>query len=195
MENSDYIAIAGIVATLLGVLITWMVMKKQYASKKLSYLYDIEPIIISNKLDLPEIKVTYQGQELSHPMLLNLNLVNTGLSAIEDAEVIIRVKNATYFLPGYLAEIPAGYDAHWSVDSTALGICKIKFKHINPKQTAKVRVLISEEITSEDIEISCPMANVEFVQGGALKLNAFAEIVIQVTAPQLHETINRINRL
>ena len=82
MGNSEYIAIAGIFATVLGALVTWLVMKRQFASKKLSYTYTIEPIVRSNDPDLArDLKVFYQGQELPEPTLLNIEITNTARRA------------------------------------------------------------------------------------------------------------------
>jgi hypothetical protein len=54
---------AGVLATGLGALATWLVMRRQFASKRLSYFYRIEPIIRSDDEDLArDLKVYYKGE-------------------------------------------------------------------------------------------------------------------------------------
>ena len=52
MTNANYLPLASAAATLFGAMVTRLVMKRHFASKKLSYSYAIEPIIRSNDPDL-----------------------------------------------------------------------------------------------------------------------------------------------
>lgn len=185
MGNAEYIAMAGVFATVLGALVTWLVMKRQFASKKLSYSYAVEPIVRSDDPDLArDLKVFYQGEELPQPTLLSLEITNTGHTAIENCEVVVQLPGATYLMPGYFVDIPAGYLMLWDIERTDAEECTIKFKHINPKQVARVRLLM-DEMPNGEPRIACPMPNVECTKTSLATLGVVAEIAIQLVAPQL----------
>lgn len=185
MGNSEYIAIAGVFATALGALVMWLVMKRQFASKKLSYSYTIEPIVRSDDPDLArDLKVFYQGEELPQPTLLSLEITNTGHAAIENAEVIVQLPGATYLIPGHFVDIPAGYLMLWDIERTDAEECTIRFKHINPKQVARIRLLM-DEMPNGEPRIACPMANVECTKTSLATLGIAAEVIVQAVAPQL----------
>jgi hypothetical protein len=185
LGNSEYIAIAGVFATVLGALVTWLVMKRQFASKKLSYTYTIEPIVRSNDPDLArDLKVFYQGEELPEPTLLSIEITNTGHTAIENAEVVVQLPGATYLIPGYFVDIPAGYLMLWDIERTDAEECTIKFKHINPKQVARIRLLM-DEMPKGEPQIVCPMPNVECTKTSIATLGLVAQIIVEAVAPQV----------
>jgi hypothetical protein len=185
LSIAEYIAIAGVCATFFASLITWLIMKRQFASKRLSYTYIVQPIIKSDAPDLArDLKVFYRGEELPQPALLSIEITNTGHTAIEDAEVIIQLPGATYLIPGYFVEIPAGYQMLWSIERTDAEECIIKFKHINPKQIARARFLM-DEIPKGEPQIVCPMPNVECTKANTITLGIVPEIIVQMVAPQI----------
>jgi hypothetical protein len=185
MGATEYIAIAGVGATILGALVTWLVMKRQFASKKLTYSYAIESIVKSTDPDLArDLKVFYKGEELPEPALLSVEITNTGLTAIENAEVVIKLPGATYLLPGYFVDVPAGYLMLWDIEQTDAEECTIKFKHINPKQTAKVRLLM-DEMPKGEPRFACPMPNVECTKASLATLGVVAEVIVSIVAPQI----------
>lgn len=185
MDTAEYIAIAGVAATVLGALATWLVMKRQFASRKLTYSYSIESIVKSADPDLArDLKVLYKGEELPEPTLLSVEISNTGLTAIEHAEVVIQLPGATYLLPGYFVDVPAGYSMLWDIEQTDAEECTIKFKHINPKQTAKVRLLM-DEMPKGEPRFSCPMPNVVCTRASLATLGIVAEVIVSLVAPQI----------
>jgi hypothetical protein len=185
MTTPEYIAVAGVFATTLGVLVTWLVMKRQFASKKLTYSFEISPLLTNADSDLArDLKVTFRDEELHQPTLLSLAISNTGMSAIENAEVVVQLPGSTYLIPGYFVDVPPGYDSLWSIDRTDAEECTIKFKHINPKQVAHIRLLM-DEVPVGQLSVACPMPNVECVQGDPVSLNTLVEILVSVVAPQL----------
>lgn len=185
MGAPEYIAIASVLAAVLGVLVTWLVMKRQFASKKLTYSYEIEPIVQSADPDLArDLKVFYKGGELPEPALLSLVISNTGLTAIENATVIVELPGTTYLIPGYFADVPAGYAALWDIERTNAEECAIKFKHINPGHVARVRLLMDELPKAEPL-VSCPMPNVECVRASPVTVGIVAKTIVEVVAPQL----------
>lgn len=185
METPEYLAIAGVFATVLGALVTWLVMKRQFACKRLTYSYEIEPLLRKSDPDLSrDLKVFYKEDELSQPALLSLTISNTGHAAIENAEVIVQLPGPTYLIPGDFLDIPPGYLMLWDIERTDAEECTIRFKHINPKQVARVRLLMDEIPTGEP-RVSCPMPNVECVRGSPVSLSVLAELIVSVAAPQL----------
>lgn len=185
MGVNEYIAIAGVAATFLASFVTWFVMKRQFASKKLTYSYAVEPIVMSADPDLArDLKVLYKGEELPEPALLSVEITNTGLTAIENAEFVIELPGTTYLLPGHFVDIPAGYLMLWDIERTDAQECTIKFRHINPKQTAKVRLLM-DEMPKGDPLFACPMPNVECTKASTATLSVAAELIVSLVAPQI----------
>ena len=185
MTTPEYIAVAGVLATTVGVLVTRLVMKRQFASKKLTYSFEISPLLTNADSDLArDLKVTFRDEELHQPTLLSLAISNTGMSAIENAEVLVQLPGSTYLIPGYFVDVPAGYDSLWTIDRTDAEECTIIFKHINPKQVAHIRLLMDEAPVGQP-NVACPMPNVECVQGNPVPLNTLTEILVSVVAPQL----------
>ena len=161
---SEYIAIATVIATLLGVAVTWLVMKRQFQSKRMVYSIEVEPILRRNDPELIfDLKVMFKGEELPRPTLLNLDIANRGLTAVEDAKIIVRLPGTTYLVPGYFLELPPGYGELWKIEATDAEECAIHLKHINPNQVARVRLLMDETPTSVP-QVSCPMPNVQFLR-------------------------------
>lgn len=185
MSKAEYIAIAGVIATLLGIMVTWLIAKRQFSSKKLTYSYTIERLIKNDDFDLShDLKVFYRDEELPEPTLMSLEITNTGQSAIENAEVVIQLPGATYLIPGYFVDIPAGYLMLWDIDRTDAEECTIKFKHINPKQTAKIRLLM-DEMPNGDPLINCPMPNVECNKASVASMGIITKAIVSIVAPQI----------
>jgi hypothetical protein len=185
MKTADYIAIASVMASLTGAFITWLVMRRNFASKKLAYSFNIEPILRSSDPDLAEdLKVFYKDELLPSPALLNISIVNAGLSAVEDAKVIVNLPCTTYLLPGYFVDLPPGYSSLWTIERTDAEECTIQFKHINPNQVAHIRLLMDNTPTGAPT-FSCAMPNVEFTKTKLVKAGPFAELLISHLAPHL----------
>jgi hypothetical protein len=185
LGTPEYIALAGVIATVLGALVTWLVMKRQFASKRISYTYQVEPLLRTPDAHLShDLKVTFKGEELPEPALLSLTISNTGHTAIENAEVVVQLPGATYLIPGYFLEVPPGYLHLWDIERTDAEECTIRFQHINPGQIARVRLLM-DEVPKGPPEIACPMPNVQCVPGRPVTLGLVAEVVVKAVAPQL----------
>jgi hypothetical protein len=131
-----------------------------------------------------DLRVLYKGEELPEPALLSLTISNTGQTAIENAEIIVQLPGPTYLIPGDFLDIPPGYLMLWGIERTDAEECTIRFKHINPGQVARVRLLM-DEVPKGEPRISCPMPNVECVRGNPVTLSLVGEIVVNVVAPQL----------
>lgn len=185
LVQADYIAIAGVLATAVGSLVTWLVAKRQFASKKLTYSYTIEKIVKSADPDLArDLKVFYRNELLPEPTLMNLEITNTGRTAIEDARVVIQLPGATYLIPGHFVDLPTGYLMLWDLERTDAEECTVRFNHINPRQTAKIRLLM-DEMPNGEPSIACPMPNVECTKASIATMGVVAEAIVAVVAPQI----------
>ena len=194
MTTSDYIALAGVFATILGVLVTWLVMKRQIATKRLSYSIKIEPLLLKRDADLArELKIIYRGNELPEPALLSCEIANVGLAAVENARVIIKLPGATYLIPGYFQDIPSGYDSLWEIKRTDAEECEVRFKHINPKQVARIRFLMDETPKGEPL-VSCPMPNVELIKSSKIQISSVAEFMIEAISPAAMSLIRQAQK-
>lgn len=177
---TEYIAIAAVVATLFGALVTWLVMKRQFQSKRLIYSVEVEPILRRSDPELIfDLKVMFKGEELPRPTLLNIDIANTGLAAVEDAKIVVRLPGTTYLVPGYFLELPPGYGELWRIESTDAEECAIHLKHINPKQVARVRLLMDETPTAVP-QVSCPMPNVQFIRAEDTEMSKLSRLLAQV---------------
>ena len=160
-----------------GVVVTWLIMKRQFQSKRLSYSVEVEPILRRTDPELIfDLKVMFKGEELLRPTLLNLDVANTGYAAVEDVRIIVRLPGTTYLVPGYFLDLPPGYAALWTITSTDAEECEIHLKHLNPKQIARVRLLMDETPTGVP-QVVCPMANVRLVRVDDVRLLGAANIL------------------
>ena len=189
LSYDKVIALVGVFATILGVVVTWVFSKRQFELKKLAYELDIEKLVKSNDLDLSlDLKVFYKGEELPDPTLMTLIIANTGRTAIENANIVVKLPGATYLIPGHFVDIPAGYDSLWDIERTDAEECTIKFKHINPRQVAKVRLLM-DEMPSGNPSIVCPMPNVELTRAKSTIGIRSAEVFVSFVAPQILDVL------
>jgi hypothetical protein len=192
MTKDQYIAIAGILATLIGIIVTWLVAKISQSKKELSYRLKIEHLF-QKKIADPngDFIITYKGEELPEPALLSVDITNTGNVPIENPPIEIEAVGATYVIPGFFDKIPPGYDNLWTIDRTDAESCAIKLQHINPGQTARVRLLMDE--LPKDIPIfKCPMAGVRIKRQSRVELNKFASTILDITSPSISVLIKNL---
>lgn len=185
MDYKDFIAIAGVVAVIVGPIVTWWVMRKQYASKKITYDYSIDSIVKNDDVELArDLKVSYQGIDIKNPALLSLNIANSGLTAIENVEIMVHLPGAAYLIPAYFVKVPPGYETLWKIQKIDEENCKIYFEHINPKQIAEIRLLMDENKETQLI-VSCPMPNVIFVRNKMLFTPELLDIILHILDSRL----------
>ncbi len=115
---------------------------------------------------------------------MTLEITNSGHSAVEDAEVVVQLPGSTYLIPGHFIDLPPGYLSLWDIERTDAEECTVKLKHINPRQTAKMRFLM-DEMPQGNPQLACPMPNVEFDKASVAKMGVMAEIVVSFVAPQV----------
>jgi len=186
MTTELWIALGGLVATIAGVIITWILAKAALTKRELAYRIRMEPILRSR---LPnsasaDLHIYYRLEELPEPVLLSVDVTNTGNTAIENPPIEVMARGATYVIPGYFESCPPGYESLWSIDRTDAESCGIRLAHINPGQTARARMLM-DEMPPELPELICPMAGLAIRKYNQVKLNKFLEFIIDIVSPSL----------
>ncbi|PIC80556.1 hypothetical protein CSV75_01830 [Sporosarcina sp. P18a] len=165
MEFQEYLGIGSILATIIVGVISWWVSsyvtKKSLKRQKLNYEIKLYPIISKgflNKSD--DLQIHYQEELLPDPTLLAVDIINSGNVAIENPPIEIKALGATYIIPGYIEEIPAGYEELWELTRTDAEACAVKLAHINPGQIVKARFFLNE-LPSNPPVFQCPMKDLE----------------------------------
>lgn len=165
MKLSDYLTIGSIAATIVIGILSWFVSayitKKGLQKKRLSYEIKIHPIISKaffNKTD--DLKVYFKNELLPDPTLLSIDIMNTGNVAIERPPIEVEAVGATYVIPGYIEDIPLGYEELWTMERTDAEKCSIRLDHINPGQVVKARFFLDENPKELPL-FKCPMKNLE----------------------------------
>lgn len=170
IQLNDIIGIAGIIVTLLlgipSIIVTWksaMISRKQL---KLSYNMQVFPIlsnyVIKNntEIHLEGLKIQYKDKELSNPCLLALEITNIGNEAIKNPPIKIQTDEDIEIIPGYLEDIPSGYDELWRFKNNEPYACDLQLEYLNPKQTVKSRFFL-DNLPKKKISFECPMPNIQ----------------------------------
>lgn len=167
--SNDIIGIGGIIATLvvgiLTCLITWKLTMKSIKQMKMSYNIQIYPILSNPFTKSPEwnwdnLKIQYKDKLLQNPCLLTLEIANTGNEAINEPPIRIKNDENIEIIPGYLENVPHGYEELWILDKDAQYSCSLILKHINPKQIVKARFFL-DNLPQKKITFECPMPNIQ----------------------------------
>jgi hypothetical protein len=183
VTTDQYIALGGAISTLLGVIITWLVAKKTQSKKELTYRLRMDRLIPTKIADLGgDLVVKYRGEELPEPVLLTVDIVNTGNVPVENPPIEIKAVGATYVIPGYFETPPPGYEDLWSLERTDAESCAVQLTHINPGQTARARLLM-DELPGTLPVLSCPMAGLQLKKQGAVQINTFALLLLDILSP------------
>ncbi len=176
----DYIGVGGIIATLvvgiLSCLITWLVAKKGITKKKLTYEVTVSPILSNNVGNVNKLKIYYGDDLLSEPHMLTVNIKNTGNCAILNPPIRILVNETDNIIPGYIEDIPFGYEKLWNVNRKD-NQGTIELIHINKGQTVKARFYL-DKAPKEEPKFVCPMEDVEIKK--ILNSDAYSEIINSV---------------
>ncbi len=165
-DMSNIIGFGGIIATVLvGIItciVTWKLTRLSIKQKKLNFSFRILNIL-SNSLNmqhnaLGDLTITLGDKKLKNPCLLLIEIENTGNEAIHNPPICIRVDNKTEIIPGYIQNIPAGYESKWSLKKTSDNSCNILLEHINSKQTVKACFFLDN--TTNKVSFECPMPDI-----------------------------------
>lgn len=161
MNTSDYIAITSIIVGGILTIISWFVSsyitKKNMNRKEIAYEMKMYPIISKKFLDKSnKLEVYFEDEILPEPTLLSVDIINTGNMAIEEPPIEISAVGATYMIPGYIEDIPDGYEDLWTLERADAEECRIILKHINPGQVVKARFFL-DELPKDLPKFKCPM--------------------------------------
>ncbi|MER2030933.1 MAG: hypothetical protein ABS903_17355 [Solibacillus sp.] len=165
MDLSHWIGIGGILATVIVGILSWVISsiqtKKQLNRKIIGYEFETYKIVPEKILKNDHaLKISYKDEELYDPVLLTVDIMNLGNVAIESPPIEIQIEEANYIFPGYLEDVPPGYEDMWSLEKIDNSSTLVKINHINPGQTLKARFFLKEPIINDPI-FKCPMPNIE----------------------------------
>ncbi|HKQ48803.1 MAG TPA: hypothetical protein VJZ71_12095 [Phycisphaerae bacterium] len=193
MTTEYWIGALGVAATLLGVIVTWRVARYSQTRRELTYKVTMEPILRSPipALEATDLRISYKGEELPEPVLLSVDVTNTGNAVIENPPIEIRAPGATYVIPGYFESPPPGYETIWMFERNDGESCAIRLPHINPGQTAKARMLM-DEMPGQLPQFICPMAGVFVRRQMSIKVNKFVQFIVDIISPQLGGAIRSL---
>jgi hypothetical protein len=160
----DYIGIGGIIATIVGVIISsivsWKIAKNSVKKKKLTYKLEIIPILtMESKTE--DLKVNYKNKTLSNPCLIMLDIRNAGNVSVKEPPIYI-ICQKSVLIPAYIEDIPLGYKEKWELNHVNDNESFIKLEFINPKQVLKLRFYA--DLNDEVPQVICPLPDLEFVQ-------------------------------
>lgn len=165
-DMTNIIGFGGIVATVLvGIvtcIVTWKLTRLSIKQKKLNYSSRILNIL-SSSINMQhnafgDLKITLGDKNLNNPCLLFIEIENTGNEAIHNPPICIRVDDNTEIIPGYIQNIPVGYEDKWTLKKTGYNSCNIELEHINSKQTVKACFFLGD--LTNKVSFECPMPDI-----------------------------------
>jgi hypothetical protein len=165
LKPEQVVGLVGAAATILVGVGTWLVSawvaSRNRKRRRLSYKLYYERVLPPHlKARAPDISFQFRGEDLAEPVLLSVNIKNAGNVAIVNPPIEIRAVGATYVIPGWIEDPPAGYEDHWDIERTDAESCALRISHINPGQVVRARFLLDEYPAHRPIVV-CPMADVE----------------------------------
>lgn len=163
MTLTDFFALLGVVATvaigLLGALVAWRIATRRDTTL-LQYSLSLSPLLPPYTKGFESLRIEYQGDELPKPMFLVVDVTSLGRRSVSDVSILVRAPGTTYVYPGYLEDVPAGYEDKWEIARTDAEECTIHLDHLNPGQVVKARFLLDEQPKTEPL-VACAMPDVE----------------------------------
>jgi hypothetical protein len=193
MTKDQWIALGGVVATLLGIVVTWLVAGRTQAKKQLSYRMSLDSLMPKKLADPEEkLEIKYKGELLVEPVLLSVDITNTGNAPIENPPIEVEAVGATYVIPGYFEGSPAGYEDLWTIERTDAESCAIRLAHINPGQTVRARLLL-DEFPDDRPVFKCPMMGVEVKELARVEVSSFTQAVLEILVPAVSQAIKTVN--
>ncbi len=166
---SDRIGIWGIIATVVGViisfLVTWIFAQKGRKEMKLDYQIAAVPLLSNASIvDVSKrtLDIQYNGQKIGEPYMLIVDVYNTGNVAIKDINIVVKSKDGYRIMPGYIDNVPAGYEDKWSVREVLgdLSATTIHLDFINPKQVLNTRCYLDGK-PDKGFSFECPLPDVQ----------------------------------
>lgn len=188
----DIVGIGNIVVTLVvgifSCLITWVLTKKSLKKQKIKYSLEVIPMLSSEIIKNSDgLDIYYKNSQLSNPCLLSVNIYNTGNCAISNPPIKVISNDESYIIPGYIEDMPSGYEGIWSLEKVNDHESHIHLEHINEKQVVKARFYLN--CLPEKVPIlTCPMMDLELkeVNKDILFLSMKEIVLNSLALPGLH---------
>lgn len=200
MNLSEYLGLGSIIATVLVGIISWIISayltKKTLNKKKLNYEIKMFPIISKDFFSKSsDLKIYFKEELLPEPTLLAVDIINSGNVAIESPPIEIETMGATYIIPGYIEEIPPGYEDIWELERTDAESCSIHLEHINPGQVVKARFFL-DELPKNPPVFKCPMKDLELKEVDTEIKTVFLEsLMATLELTNIGRSINRFAKI
>lgn len=199
MDLAEYLGLGAIIATVLVGIVSWILSayltKKTLKRKKINYEIKMFPIIskdFSSKSS--DLKIYFKEELLPEPTLLAIDIINSGNVAIEVPPIEIEALGATYIIPGYIEDIPPGYEDIWKLEKTDAESCAIHLEHINPGQVVKARFFLDEFPKNPPV-FKCPMKDLEIIEVDTEIKKVFLESLISALELTGMGSIHRISKI
>ena len=185
LTASEWIAVAGILATVLVGVASWVVSasltRKSISRRILGYKMDVSPLMTTS-LKSSGLKIEYKGEELQEPLLLTVEIFNLGNVALESPPIsIATARGATYIIPVQVEDPPPGYKYLWEVERVDAEQCEIRLAHINPGQIVKATFLM-DEVPIEMLHFRCAMPNLTVKR---IEENELSKLSMELSAAAL----------
>jgi hypothetical protein len=196
LSNADFIAIAGVVATIVVGVISWFVSahlaKKAMRTEELSYRMKVTPLL-NNRLfkEADKLKIEYKGEQIDQLVFFEVDIVNSGNVAIKKPPIIIASLDATYIIPAYLEDVPPGYESLWEIVREDGETCSINVDHINPGQTIKARFLMDTMPPGEPT-FACAMPDLRVRRIADIEISPIATGLLEAFYPTLARVVRAL---
>lgn len=166
MDLNAYIAIVSIIVAIIIGVISWILSahfaKKQIQKKELEYEMELYPVVYRKIYKEKQLVEIYVDKQLVHtPILLTINIKNTGNVPIENPP--IKIKGGNLLIPLYIEDIPVGYEELWKLERTDTDECSVRLQHINVGQVVKIRFILEGE-PNASVVFHCAMMGVDVKQ-------------------------------
>lgn len=176
MTTEEWTAIAGVAATVLVGIGSWVVSasltRRGLKKYKLSYRMTVEPLLAKALAD-SDLRIFYGEEPLPKPALLSVDIINNGDGAVSNPPIRVTAPGATYCIPRFIESPPPGYEDIWSLEREDGETCRIVAEHINPHQVLRARFLLDSYDGGMPV-LSCPMADLQLVQVSEIDSRATA---------------------
>ncbi len=193
--TTEQIALASVAATLIVGIVSWLLSaafaKKSLSRKELNFKIEAEQIIQATSFEARDLKIEYKNEVLANPVVLSVEVTNTGNVSLVKPPIEIRTHNMEKIVPGFFEGVPPGYEGLWKIVGVDAHTCRLELEHINPGQTLRARFLL-DKIPDPMPSFVCAMQDLRVKKAKPYKLNAFVETLLRIFEPSLLATIRRL---
>jgi hypothetical protein len=196
LSQSDIIGIVGAAATIVVGVATWFISaylaKRSMRTSELSYRMRITPLL-NKKLfkEADKLEIKYKQDIIDELVFLEVDIINSGNSAIKNPPIKITSRDATYIIPAYIEDIPDGYDSLWEIVREDGETCLIKADHINPGQVINAKFLLDIMPPKEPI-FSCPVPDLKIKRISELTVSPIATTLLEAFYPSLAHVVKAL---